>query len=204
MPDGRLLQIALKEAAGLTPEALGVLAAELEARGIGPAVGHAVEAQTRTLSGRDVDLLVAAIQKQPCPECGRTNRPLHGGEVARATSFVLFTTYACHTAIGCPACLAAQARRAALVTAAFGWWGFPAGPIQSVRAIRRDLRTIRQRERDAPSEALRAFVEANPGLATALAEGASVPAERERDGSRRPVSGAATRLREEPPPAVDR
>ena len=171
MPDERLLQIALHEAAGLTPEALAVLRSEIEARGINPVVAHAVEAQTRTLSRRDVDVLVAAIQKQPCPECGQTDRPLNGGVVADAKSFVVFTTFDQRTAVACPDCLAAQAKRAAFITAAFGWWGIPSGPIQSVKALRRDLRTIRQRERDEPSEALRAFVENNPGVATAMAAG---------------------------------
>ena len=171
MPDERLLQIALHEADGLTPEALGVLHTELDARGVNPAVGRAVEAQTRELSRRDVDALIAAIQRQPCPECGRTDRPINGGEVADTKSFVLFTTYNSETAIACPDCLAARAKRAAFVTAALGWWGFPFGPIQSVKALRRDFRTIRQQERDEPSDALRTFVEQNPGVATALAEG---------------------------------
>ena len=173
MPDERLLQIALQEAAGLTPKALAVLHAELDARGIDSAVGRAVTAQTRELSRRDVDALVAAIQKQPCPQCGRTDRPINGGEVADAKSFILFTTYDSHIAIACPDCLAAKAKRAALVTAALGWWGFPFGPIQSVKALRRDFRTIRQRDRNEPSDALRTFVEQNPGVASAISEGGS-------------------------------
>lgn len=170
MPDERLLQIALHEAAGLTPEGLATLNAELHSRGIDPVVGRAVEAQTRLLSRRDVDQLVAAIQKRPCPECGRTDRPLNGGVVADAKSFVLFTTHDQHTVIACPDCLAGQAKRAAIVTALLGWWGFPFGPIQSVKSLRHDIRTIRQIHRDEPSEALRSFVEQNPGVATAIAE----------------------------------
>lgn len=169
MPDERLLQIALSEAAGLTPEALAVLDAELEARGIDPAVGLAVEAQTRTLSGRDVDLLVGAVQKMPCPECGRTERPLNGGVIATAKSFVLFTTFGQHTMVACPDCLAAEARRASLVTALLGWWGFPSGPIHTIKALSRNRTTMKQGDRDEPSKALLGFVASNPGMATAMA-----------------------------------
>lgn len=176
MPDERLLQIALHEADGLTPEALDVLHAELRSRVADPSVGHAVEAQTQTLSPHDVDVLVAAIQALPCPECGRTNRPTNAGEIADAKSFVFFTTYHAETGIACPDCLATRAKRAALVTGLLGWWGFPFGPIQSVKALRRDLRTMRQRDDDAPSEALRTFVEQHPGLATTLAARAAPPA----------------------------
>ena len=169
MPDERLLQIALHEVGGLTHEGLAALSAELDTRSIDSAVRVAVESQTRDLSRRDVDELVAAIRKQPCPECGQTRRPLNGGEVADAKSFVLFTTFDSHTAVACPDCLARRAKRSAVVTALFGWWGIPWGPFYSVKALRRDIRTIRQRDRDDPSDALRTFVEEQPGVATMIA-----------------------------------
>jgi hypothetical protein len=168
MPDERLLQIALREAAGLTPEALRVLNGEVQARGIDPAVGLAVEAQTRTLSRRDVDLLVDAVQKRPCPECGQTARPLNGGLVATAKSFVVFTAFSQHTLVACPECLTAEAKRASLVTMALGWWGLPSGPIQSIKALSRNRATVNQGARDEPSEVLREFVASNPGVATAM------------------------------------
>lgn len=172
MPDERLLQIALHEAAGLTPEAQAVLHAELESRGADPVVGRAVEAQTRTRTAREVEALVAAIRAQPCPECGQADRPLNGGEIAMAKSYILMSTTNRHTAIACPDCLARQARRAAITTAILGWWGLPFGPIYTIGALRRSLRTLRQRHDDHASDALRVFVEQNPGVATSLASGA--------------------------------
>ncbi|MEO0560348.1 MAG: hypothetical protein AAF170_19445 [Bacteroidota bacterium] len=170
MPDERLLQIATFEASGLTPEALTVLHAELERRGADLALHQAVDTQTRELSRRDVDLLVTSVQKQPCPECRRVDRPINGGIVAETKSFVLFTTYDQETIIACPDCLSAQAKRSAWITAFIGWWGFPFGPFQTVKALRHNLRTIRQHARNEPSDALRAFVAQHPGVATAIAE----------------------------------
>ncbi|MEP0548426.1 MAG: hypothetical protein ABJF88_15930 [Rhodothermales bacterium] len=171
MPDERLLQIALHEAADLTPEALRVLNSELTARGINSAVGRAVEAQTRSLSRRDLDLLVEAVRKQRCPACGKSDHPLNGGVVADAKSFVLVTSLDKRTVVACPACLAAQAKRAALMTALLGWWAIPWGPIRTIQALTNDFRTMRQSQRSEASDALRAFVEQNPGVATAFSEG---------------------------------
>ena len=169
MPHERLMQIALHEAAGLTPEARAALDAELQARGAGDGVRHAVEAQTQGLAPSERDLLAAAIQRLACPDCGRTDRLLNGGVVARARSFVLFTTDDRETVIACPDCRAARATRALWTTALLGWWGFPWGPVQSVRALRHDVQTLRQRDRREPTPALLAWVTKHPGAAVALA-----------------------------------
>ncbi|GAB5536457.1 MAG: hypothetical protein Rubg2KO_27060 [Rubricoccaceae bacterium] len=169
MPDEQLLQIATSEADGLTPEALSVLHAELDRRGAAPALHRVVDAQTRELSRHDVNRLVASVQKQTCPECDRDDRPLNGGVIAVAKSFILFTVYDQETIIACPDCLAVRAKRSAWITAILGWWGFPFGPIQTVKALRHNRRTIRQRERDSPSDALHAFATQHPGVVTAIA-----------------------------------
>ena len=171
LPDERLLQIALHEAAGLSPEGMAALRAEVEHRGIAPSVLAAAEAQTRTLSSEEADLLVAAIQGRPCPSCGSGGRPLNGGRIADAKSLLFITMQDEHTAVACPDCLTKQARRAAIKTAALGWWAFPFGPIHTVRAIYRDIKTIRAAGQEGPSAALRAFVREHRGVAVALAAG---------------------------------
>jgi hypothetical protein len=175
MPEEQLLQIALHEASGLTPEALTVLYAEIEARGLGPMVGRAVHAQTVSLSHSDIEVLVEAVRRQVCPECGRSERLLNGGVIADAKSFVLFTTFNKQTAIACPECLAALAKRAALMTAVLGWWGFPWGPIRTLQALANDIRTMRQRSREDATAVLWQFVEENPGVAMAFAERGFAP-----------------------------
>ena len=121
-------------------------------------------------------MLTAALRDQPCPECGQAGVPLNGGVVASAMSFVVFTTHRSDTVIACPDCLGKEARRAAGKTAVLGWWGLPWGPIQSVRSLAHDLRTLRQRGRDKPSSALRTLVRKSPGVATVMAARAARPA----------------------------
>ena len=173
MPDERLVQLALHEADGLTPQALGVLRAELERRGMSGALGSAVDAQLQVLSGRDIEGLVAAIQKQPCPACGSTDRPLNGGWIAEVKSALLFSVRHEEIDVACPDCLTKRAKRAAWLTVLFGWWAFPLGPVYTLSALRHNRRTIRQGDYNEASEALRLFVEENPGVATALAGTAS-------------------------------
>lgn len=172
MPSERLMQIAIHEADGLTPEAQDALDAELEARGADARVRNAVQAQRDALTDPDRDLLAAAIQRLPCPECGRAEAPINAGIVADAASFVLFTTDNREVVIACADCRGTRAKRAIWKTALFGWWGFPWGPIQSVRALRHDIRTLRQRGASAPTVALMQWIHDHPGPATLLASGA--------------------------------
>lgn len=168
MPLERLLHIAVLEADGLTPEALQVLNAELEARGIDRSVEKAVVAQTQPLSRTEIEALVTAIRRLPCPRCGRNDRLLNGGEIAVARSFVVFTTYDCEMTIACPDCLVDQARKAKRVTALLGWWGIPSGPIRAIQAISCNEMTILKSDRKEASDVLTRWVESNPGLATTM------------------------------------
>lgn len=120
------------------------------------------------MSRQEIDLLVEAVQKQPCPECGQTARPLNGGLVATAKGLLVVTTFEQHTLVACPDCLIAEAKRASRLTALVRWWSIPSGPIQSVKALYRNRATVKLADRDEPSEALHAFVASNPGIATAM------------------------------------
>ncbi|HLA64485.1 MAG TPA: hypothetical protein VK610_08645 [Rhodothermales bacterium] len=167
LPDERLLQIAMHEAGGLVPEAVGVLLAETEARGL------VVPGGVRTLarSSAEIDALIDAVRVRPCPHCGGRLRPLNAGRVAQAMSLLLFTHYQERIEVACPDCLARKARHSLWFTVVLGWWGFPFGPIRSVQALVHDGRTLRQRRSDAASPTLRSFVEQNQGLAVAFATG---------------------------------
>ncbi len=169
MPDEHLLRFAVQDARDLMPHAQSALKAELEARGIDAVVGQAVDAQNVTLTADEIDTLVEAIRRQPCPECGERTRLLNGAEIAEAKSLLLFTFYQPRIVVACPDCIAAQAKRAALITSVLGWWAFPFGPFQTVKALRRNIRAMGQRTHDEPSDALYVFVEANPGVALTVA-----------------------------------
>ncbi|MEM6785336.1 MAG: hypothetical protein AAF624_16565 [Bacteroidota bacterium] len=170
MPDEQLELIALHEAGDLTPEALNVLRAEVRRRSLGEALGSAVEVQTRPLSPHDVSVLVEQVRQQPCPQCGRRDGPVNASIVARATGLLLVTIYEPSTSLGCAGCLGREAFRAALFTALLGWWAFPMGPIRTVQALGHNITTMRLGMRRDASKALIAYVQQNPGEATAFVE----------------------------------
>ena len=164
----------MQGASGLDPEGVDILVAELESRGMDPALRAVIEAQTRTLTPAEVDALIHGIRHRPCPECGRSDQLLNAGVVASAKSFVVVSFYKAPIVVACPSCLKKQSQRALAVTSVLGWWGIPWGPIYSIRSLYHNTRTLSAAKRPDPSEALREYVTTYPGLATAIA---SAPAE---------------------------
>ena len=163
--DAELLDTARTQARTLPPRARAALHAEIETRGL--AVGEV------DLSLEDD--LVAAVRALPCPRCGRAETPLNAGHVSRTISYLILTTYRDDVLVACPDCLAAEARNALLLTAFFGWWGFPWGPIRSVQSISKSRRTLREHAQAEPTDALEGFVRAHPDVAEAAYRGGPSP-----------------------------
>ena len=163
--DAELLDTARTQARNLPPRARAALHAEIEARGL--TVGKAEPSIE--------DDLVAAVRALPCPSCGRAEAPLNAGHVSRTISYLLLTTYRDDVLVACPDCLAAEARNALLLTAFFGWWGFPWGPIRSVQSISKSRRTLREHAQVEPTDALEQFVRAHPDVAEAAYRGGESP-----------------------------
>ena len=163
--DADLLDTARTQTRRLPPRARAALHAEIEARGltVGP-VEPSIE-----------DDLVAAVRALPCPRCGRTEAPLNAGHVSRTISYLVLTTYRDDVVVACPDCLAAEARNALLLTAFFGWWGFPWGPIRSIQSISTSRRTLREHAQAEPTDALERFVRARPDVAEAAYRGGPSP-----------------------------
>lgn len=145
MPDERLLQLAHSDAAGLEPEALALLRAELEARGIDRGADAAIEIQTAALSEKDAERLAAAVRARPRPVCGSTEATLNAAEVATTMSYLRWTTYRRRLVLACPACIRHEARQSSIVSALFGWWAFPMGMVLTVRALIVNRRASRRR-----------------------------------------------------------
>ena len=127
MPDERLLQLALHEAAGLEPDAVKLLRAEIASRGLDLGVDRAIAAQTQELSLRDLEALVEGVRALPCPECGSTEAPLSAGYVATVFSALVITSCKKQAVVACPDCLGVEARRGALEVGDSGLVGFPVG-----------------------------------------------------------------------------
>jgi len=76
------------------------------------------------------------IRGGPCPGCGQPGeievRPVH-----RCISYLIGTNYSTRLLLACAGCASRERWKASLLTALFGWWGFPWGllitPVQLAR-----------------------------------------------------------------------
>ncbi|OZC04297.1 hypothetical protein [Rubricoccus marinus] len=165
-----LLHIAREEAGDLTPEAVGVLTAEIDARRLGPLVGAAIRAQTLTLSQKEVRAVAYAIVRRPCPQCGQSRRPVNAGVIANTYGLIITGVYDEKVLVACADCREARAKRAMARSVLLGWWSFPHGPFRTIGALWQNARTLRECEhRQKPTATLLNYVAANPLRALALA-----------------------------------
>jgi len=80
-----------------------------------------------------------AIQRGPCPCCGRRNGPVDLHRSFRVHSALVVTSWSSRARISCRSCRTRQRLLDTLYCAALGWWGLPWGllltPIQIVRNL---------------------------------------------------------------------
>lgn len=70
-----------------------------------------------------------------CSVCGRISAQPRYAIYRRVVSVLIITHRSGRQGIFCSDCGAKRAYRESLITWIFGWWGFPWGPIHSIRAI---------------------------------------------------------------------
>ena len=157
MPDDQLIRIATQEAYGLTPEAINVVKAEIQKRGLDSNIASGVDAQNKTYTTEEVDLYCNIISILSCPLCGKKTERLNGTMIVEVMSFVIFTSYDKKIRVACPQCLDNLNNRAMRKSAIFGWWGLPWGFIRTPQAIRLNLDSKSTNHLNGPNEYLREF-----------------------------------------------
>jgi predicted metal-binding protein len=125
MSDDELTLIATQDAYGLTPEAMEVVKAEIQKRGLDENISKGVEAQNRKYTIQEFDTYCDLVSILSCPSCGTTVERLNATMTAEVMSFVFFTTYNRKIKVGCPHCLDKANNNALTKTALLGWWAFP-------------------------------------------------------------------------------
>jgi hypothetical protein len=70
-----------------------------------------------------------------CSHCGKVTAQPRSTVFFRTISIILLTTKTPIQGIFCSACATKLGLRASLVSAIFGWWGFPWGPIYTISSI---------------------------------------------------------------------
>ncbi|MEO6521447.1 MAG: hypothetical protein ABIN91_07215 [Mucilaginibacter sp.] len=156
--DEELVRVVTQNSAGLTPEAIDVVKAELKKRNIDASVARSVDAQNKQYTIEEIDAYCAIIQNLPCPVTGSTDEKLNATIVAEVISFIIFTNYKKKMLIASPDALDKANNNALVKTAILGWWGIPWGIIKTIQAINLNIKNKRSNRADGPNDYLRGFV----------------------------------------------
>jgi predicted nucleic-acid-binding Zn-ribbon protein len=157
MSDDELIRIATQDAYDLTPEAMEVVKAEIQKRGLDENISKGVEAQNKEYTIEEIDTYCDIVSNLSCPSCGNTSQRLNATMTGEVISFIFFTDYKKKIKIGCPPCLDKANNNALTKTAIFGWWGFPWGIIRTPQAITLNLESKRTNHLQEHNDYLRNF-----------------------------------------------
>jgi hypothetical protein len=186
LSDDRLMALAVNAAGELTAEAVDVLKAELHARRLDDRLPDVIAIQTRPVAPDELEALVQCARALPCPSCGSTASMLNAATVGTVRSFVVMTSYEKSIVVGCPSCIRAAADKADTLTAAFGWWALPFGPVHTIRAILLNAKAASVARQQQPTPEFMQFVEANRGAVLL-----QLQAHNGREGRGGPTSGCS-------------
>ena len=161
LSDYQISEIATDDVTGLRTEAIDILKSEIKKRQLGDGLLHAIDIQLRELTENERYAYINIIRNLPCPICNSTHQPLNGIITAAVTSFIFFTNHNRALIIACPDCLKKANHNALIKTLIFGWWGFPWGPIRTIRATITNGKMRKECDNPDPSMILVGFVAAN-------------------------------------------
>lgn len=133
--DYKIEHLAKNEAGGLEPEVIPILIAEINKRGLDPALIKGIEAQIKELTESELHELKSKIVNLTCPECGQKNTPLIGSLIRTVKSFLIITSYKKVPVITCKSCSDEKRKNAMVSTALLGWWGIPFGLFRTPMAL---------------------------------------------------------------------
>ena len=157
MSDDELVRIATQDAYGLTAEAMEVVKAEIQKRGLDENIAKGVEAQNKTYTIEEIDAYCDIVSKLCCPICGNSTERLNATMTSEVMSFLFFTTYNKKIKVGCPNCLDKANNNALAKTAILGWWGIPWGIIRTPQAIALNLKSKQTNHLQDHNDYLRSF-----------------------------------------------
>ena len=158
MTDQELIRVVTQDAAGLTPEALEVVKDEIANRNLDPSIVRGLEAQNKTYSVEEIDEYCELIRNLPCPITGATDKKLNATMTGEVMSFIFFTHFKKKIIVGRSNGLQQKSTAPFVTSLLLGWWGFPWGPIYTIKAIILYLKNLKLLNQETPNEYLRSFV----------------------------------------------
>ncbi|RZN84776.1 MAG: hypothetical protein EVB11_01615 [Winogradskyella sp.] len=163
-PDWKIEKIASEEANSLRPEVLDILKAEIKRRNLKSNLINSVDSQTRELTESEFNEYCHILRNRPCPKCNSRTQKINATMVGRVISMLIMTNYEKSLKVACPNCLDEMHNNANLKSALLGWWGFPWGPIQTIRSFIYNSGMKEFNRTEKPNEVFTSFVVSNVGI----------------------------------------
>ncbi len=164
LPDFKIERLALEEAASLEPAVIQILKNEVVRRSLGEELLKGIDVQINGLTDQELEGYCEMLRTHPCPKCNSKINPLQVSMIGEVVSVIFFTNYDKKMKVACAACQAEWNTKANTKSALLGWWGFPWGPIQTVRSFIFNSTMKKVNNEEATSELFLSFVASNHGI----------------------------------------
>ncbi len=162
--DYKIEKIALEEASKLRPEVLDILKEEIKKRNLNPNLIHSVDSQTKELTESEFNEYYKIIRNHPCPKCNSKTQKINATMVGQVISMLILTNYEKSLKVACSNCLDEMHSKANMKSVLLGWWGFPWGPIQTIRSFMFNSKMKKNNWTEKPNEFITSFIVSNIGI----------------------------------------
>lgn len=162
--DFKIEKIALEEAGKLRPEVLEILKEEIKKRNLNLNLIDSVNSQTKELTELEFNEYCDILRNLPCPICKSNTQKINATLVGHVVSMLIITNYEKSLKVACSSCLDEMHSKANTKSVLLGWWGFPWGPIQTIRSfifnssMKKNNRTVK------PNDIFASFIVNNIGI----------------------------------------
>jgi len=160
--DWKIEKIASEEAGSLRPEVLDILKTEIENRKLN--LLDTIDAQTKEITESEFNDYYNVLRNHPCPKCESKTQKINATIVGRVVSMLILTNYEKCLKVACSNCLDEMHNNANKKSALLGWWGFPWGPIQTIRSFIFNSRMKKNNRTVEPNEIIASFIVNNIGI----------------------------------------
>ena len=160
--DWEIEKIASKEADSLRPEVLDILKSEVKKRKLN--LLSSINSQTKELTETEFSEYCEIVRNHPCPKCRSKTQKINVSMVGQVISMIFMTNYEKTLKVACSNCLDEMHRKANIKSALLGWWGFPWGPIHTIRSFIFNSSMKKNNRTEKPNEIFKSFILNNIGI----------------------------------------
>lgn len=161
--DYTIERIAIKDSKFLRPEILEILKKEILKRNLSPDIINGIEIQKKKLTKEEFTEYYNLIKNSSCPNCS-LNKELNISMVGEVVSIIVVSNYDKKIKVGCTECLNKLNTKAIIKSSLLGWWGFPWGPIYTIRSYIFNYGMRKNNASYKPNRIFKEFVKENIGF----------------------------------------